>query len=203
MPGHTEIMSSPPAVTFYRSNARIPGEEGIWILIFGDLVVFSLFFIIFLYYRGQNPELFDASQAHLNQALGAINTLLMLSSSWFVATAVQAARKNLARLTQLCFLMAFACGVAFGVVKALEYAEKIRAGITLNTNDFYMYYFVFTGIHFLHVLIGMGVLSVLAVYSRAGAFNESKIRHFESGASFWHLVDLLWIVLFALLYLIK
>jgi nitric oxide reductase NorE protein len=196
-------MSSPPAVTFYKPTARIPGEEGIWILIFGDLLVFSLFFIIFLYYRGQNAELFDASQAHLNQALGAINTLLMLSSSWFVATAVQAARKNLARLTQLCFMMAFACGVAFGVVKVLEYAEKIRAGITLNTNDFYMYYFVFTGIHFLHVLIGMGVLSVLAVYSRAGTFNESKIRHFESGASFWHLVDLLWIVLFALLYLIK
>jgi nitric oxide reductase NorE protein len=203
MPDHTEFASSSPAATFYGSNAHIPGEEGIWILIFGDLVVFSLFFIVFLYYRGQNAELFDASQAHLNQALGAINTLLMLSSSWFVATAVQAARKNLARLTQLCFMMAFVCGVAFGVVKVLEYAEKIRAGITLNTNDFYMYYFVFTGIHFLHVLIGMGVLSVLAVYSRTGTFNESKIRHLESGASFWHLVDLLWIVLFALLYLVK
>jgi nitric oxide reductase NorE protein len=135
--------------------------------------------------------------------LGAINTLLMLSSSWFVATAVQAARKNLARLTPLCFMMALACGVAFGVVKVLEYAEKIRAGITLNTNDFYMYYFVFTGIHFLHVLIGMGVLSVLAVYTRAGRFDASSIRHLETGASFWHLVDLLWIVLFALLYLIK
>jgi nitric oxide reductase NorE protein len=105
--------------------------------------------------------------------------------------------------TAVCFALGVLCGVGFAIVKVLEYGEKIRAGITFNTNDFFMYYYVFTGIHFLHVLIGMGVLIGLGLYSRSGGFTAGKIRNLETGASFWHLVDLLWIVLFALLYLIN
>ena len=182
---------------------RMPGEEGIWVFVALDLLTFSIFFLTFLYYRGQNVVLFAASQAHLNQALGLVNTLLMLSSSWFVATALQAARRGAGRVTPVCFMLAFLCGAGFGVVKFLEYGAKVRAGITPNTNDFYMYYYMFTGIHFMHVLIGMGVLAGLARYSWAGVSDERKIRNLESGASFWHVVDLLWIVLFALLYLVK
>jgi len=182
---------------------RIPGEEGIWVFIALDTLTFSIFFLTFLYYRGQNVALFTQSQAHLSQALGLANTLLMLSSSWFVATAVHAARRGLGRVTPVCFCLAFLCGVGFGIVKFIEYGAKIRAGITPNTNDFYMYYYMFTGIHFMHVLIGMGVLAGLARYSWAGGLDAKKIRNLESGASFWHVVDLLWIVLFALLYLVK
>jgi len=181
----------------------MPGEEGVWVFIFGDMMVFSLFFITFLYYRGQNVELFVTSQTHLNQSFGALNTFFMLTSSWFVAMAVQAARRNLGKFTPILFSLAFGCGFGFAVVKVLEYSEKIRAGITLTTNDFFMYYYIFTGIHFMHVLIGMGVLAVLTRYSWSGEFSAVKIRNLESGASFWHVVDLLWIVLFALLYLIK
>ena len=181
----------------------MPGEEGIWLFVFGDLMVFSLFFCIFLYYRGLNVDLFVSSQAHLNQVLGAINTVLMLSSSWFVAMAVNAARRGLGRVTPMLLLLAVLCGAAFGFVKFLEYSEKIRAGITLTSNDFYMYYFTFTGIHMVHVLLGMGVLAFLARSVWTGSFDAGKIRNLESGASFWHLVDLLWIVLFALLYLIR
>jgi nitric oxide reductase NorE protein len=185
------------------ARVRVPAEGGIWILICGDLLVFSLFFITLLYYRGQNLEVFSASAAQLNQALGALNTLFMLSSSWFVALAIHAARGNRAKPTAVCFALAVLCGVGFAIVKVLEYGEKIRAGITFNTNDFFMYYYVFTGIHLLHVLLGMGVLVALGLYARSGGFTAGKIRNLESGAIFWHLVDLLWIVLFALLYLIN
>jgi nitric oxide reductase NorE protein len=185
------------------SERRMPGEEGVWVFIFLDLMTFSIFFLTFLYYRGQNVPLFTNSQAHLSQLLGALNTFLMLTSSWFVATAVQAARRGLGRVTPVCFMLAFLCGAGFGVVKFFEYGAKIRAGITPNTNDFYMYYYMFTGIHFMHVLIGMGVLAGLARYSWSGGIDGKKIRNIESGATFWHLVDLLWIVLFALLYLVK
>jgi len=191
-----------PLISKHREG-RIPGEPGVWVFVFGDLMMFSLLFGVFLYYRGQDVELFARSQVHLNQVLGVVNTFLLLSSSWFVALAVEAARRNLGRVTPVLLLLALACGAGFGVVKFLEYSDKVRAGITLTTNDFYMYYFVLTGIHFMHVLLGMGVLAALARYTWDGRYDARTIRNLESGASFWHLVDLLWIVLFALLYLIK
>ena len=182
---------------------HLPGEPGIWIMICGDMMMFSIMFIVFLFYRRDDPELFQSSQSQLNQSFGLINTFFMLTSSWCVAMAVEAARARRIKSTVVLFRLGFACGLGFAIVKIAEYAQKISAGIVINTNDFYMYYYVFTGIHFLHVLIGMGVLAFMAQYATKGDFAPIKIGHFESGASFWHLVDLLWIALFALLYLLK
>jgi nitric oxide reductase NorE protein len=182
---------------------HLPGELGVWILICGDLVMFSIMFGVFLFYRRDDLELFQSSQRHLNQLFGLINTFFMLTSSWFVAMAVEAARNRRIDATVLLFRLGFACGLGFAIVKMLEYGEKFRSGIIVDTNDFYMYYYVLTGIHFLHVLIGMGVLAFMAHSASKGDFTPIKIGHFESGASFWHLVDLLWISLFALLYLLK
>jgi nitric oxide reductase NorE protein len=167
----------------------------------GDVVLFSLLFFLFLQYRAGQEALFTDSQRHLNQALGLVNTLLMLSSSWLVASAVQAARRAQWQIASRCFAAAFACGAGFIVVKYFEYGEKIRAGVTPNSNDFFMYYYVYTGIHLIHVVIGMGVLATRTIYTRS-AGRAAKVQHLESGATFWHLVDLLWIVLFALLYLV-
>lgn len=182
---------------------HLPGEAGVWVFIVGDMLVFALFFATFVYYRAQDVELYIESQRTLNQGFGVINTFLMLSSSWFVALAVQAARAKSGKLSPALFALAFACGGGFVAVKFFEYGEKIRVGIALTTNDFYMYYYMFTGIHLLHVLIGMAVLAFLWNVSRKGASDGENIVALESGASFWHLVDVLWIVLFALLYLMK
>ena len=185
-----------------KSARHLPGEPGIWLFIFGDMMVFSLFFVTFMYYRGQELTLFQESQHHLSQFFGALNTFFMLSSSWFVAMAVQASRLNLRKTTTALFIMGALCCVGFGIDKVFEYGDKIRHGITLNTNDFFMYYYMFTGIHMMHVIIGMGVLIFAAIYSSSGNFTPNKIKNLESSASFWHVVDLLWIVLFALLYLV-
>ena len=176
----------------------MPGEAGIWLFIFGDMLIFSLFFGTFLVYRISDLEVFVWSHAQLNQTYGLVNTFLMLTSSWFVATGVKAARRNIARVAPLCFVFAFICGFGFAVIKFFEYGDKIRAGITLNTNEFFICYYMFTGIHLMHVFIGMGVLAFLANYSRSAALGDNQISNIESGASFWHVVDLLWIVLFAL-----
>jgi nitric oxide reductase NorE protein len=180
---------------------KLPGEAGVWVLIFGDMAVFSAFFLTFAYYRAEDAALFHRSSATLNPALGALNTLLMLTSSWFVATGMHALRRGRQRPAAQCFLSALGCGLGFVGVKAVEYGAKFSAGITPATNDFYMFYFALTGIHLLHVLFGMAVLAFLARGAARGPIDARKIQHFESGASFWHLVDLLWIVLFALLYL--
>jgi nitric oxide reductase NorE protein len=199
--GATARVNTDPNAAATRRD-HLPGEEGVWLFIGGDLVLFSLLFGLFLFTRGEQREVFDQGRALLNQTFGLLNTLLMLSSSWFVASAVQSARRNDHRLTVACFGAALLCGAGFIVVKFFEYGEKLAAGITLTRDDFFQLYFIYTGIHLLHVLIGMGVLTALCLYSRAGAFVSAKLRNLESGASFWHLVDLLWIVLFALLYLV-
>ncbi len=184
------------------AHRKVPGEPGIWILITGDLVLFSLLFVLLLHSRATDPALFLDSQTRLDQNLGLLNTLLMLSSSWCVAMAVRAARLQIPRAPSRLFIGAMLCGAGFMVVKYFEYGAKLRVGITPTSNDFFMYYFVYTGIHLIHVVIGMGVLTFLTLYARGAAFTERKIQHLESGATFWHLVDLLWIVLFALLYLV-
>jgi nitric oxide reductase NorE protein len=182
---------------------RMPGEGGIWLFVAGETLAFTLFFCVFLYSRGGAVDVYAQSRAHMNQVFGAINTAFMLTSSWLVAQAVHAARRNLAKLTSRLLQGATLCGAGFGVVKFFEYSQKIHSGITLSTNDFYMYYYMFTGIHFMHVLLGMGVLTMLARYTAGGMVDAIKIRNLESGATFWHFVDLLWIILFALFYLLK
>jgi nitric oxide reductase NorE protein len=166
-------------------------------------VVFTLFFVVFSYYRGHDVALYERSQATLNQSIGAVNTVLMLTGSWFVALAVQAGRRLDRNRTRARLALAFACAVGFIALKVVEYSQKISAGITLETNEFYMYYFVFTGIHLVHVCIGMGVLAVMWTAAPGNGRGGSSLVLLESGASFWHLVDILWIFLFALLYLMK
>ena len=184
-----------------RDNAvgHVPGELGVWMFIVGDLIVFSLFFVTFLYYRGLEVDLFTTSQRHLNQTFGAINTFFMLTSSWFVASAVHAARHRLGKVTPICLLLAMVCGAGFAIVKVLEYGEKISAGITLTTNNFFMYYYMLTGVHLFHVAIGLVFLGVVYAELR----NRKQLALVETGATYWHMVDLLWVVIFALLYVMR
>lgn len=190
----------------------MPGEEGIWLFILGDMMVFALFFLTFVYYRGADIALYVDAQRALNEWFGLINTLFLLSSSWCVAMAIRAIRRtaqggrkadgaggHATRLVGFAMLL----GAAFVVLKIVEYREKFASGITVLTNEFFMFYFMFTGIHLVHVLIGMGVLTYLLVLSRKPVIDAADLRTFESGAAFWHLVDLLWVILFALLYLLR
>lgn len=173
-----------------------------WVFIFGDLVVFAVFFVTFLVYRMGDPDTFMRSQALLDRGLGLLNTLLLLTSSWFVARAVQDARGTGLQTRRL-VAAGMACGVGFCGVKVVEYHAKIAAGLTLNTNDFFIFYYMFTGIHLIHVLIGLGVLAFLFHSAHPSQRGTGHIALMEGGAAFWHLVDLLWIVLFPLFYLLR
>ena len=181
---------------------RLPGEAGLWVLIFGDLSVFSLFFLTFLYYRGVEPAVFRTSQLTLSRESGLTNTFLLLTSSLFVAAATRRVRAQRRGARQL-FFCAMACGFGFVVVKACEYASKFNAGIVFTTNDFFMLYFAFTAIHLVHVLIGLVVLGLLGASSGKPGLAPAGLVWIECGAIFWHLVDLLWVVLFSLFYLIQ
>jgi nitric oxide reductase NorE protein len=182
---------------------HVPGETGTWVFIFGDMLVFATLFATYLYYRAQDPQLFDASQQALNQTYGAINTLLLLASSLLVVMAVRAVRRRMPRVAPSLILGAIACGVAFSALKVVEYSDKVGAGLKPSTNDFFMCYFVYTGLHWFHLLVGLGVLLYLLTLARKPALTTRQFAFFEGGASYWHMVDLLWIVLFSLLYLVS
>ena len=185
------------------STNEVPGEAGVWVFVLGDMLAFALFFAVYSYYRALDVPAFAAGQATLNQNYGALNTLLLLVSSWFVVLAVTDIREREGLLAPRLFMAAFACGLAFVVVKAFEYGEKFGAGITITTSDFFMYYFIFTGLHLVHVLIGMGVLLYLIVLARSDMSGEHDLKLMESECVYWHMVDLLWIVLFPLFYLMQ
>ena len=188
-------------VAHARPAKVLPGEEGVWVLVFGDMIVFGLFFVTYLYYMGLEAELFERSQALLNVHFGVINTLLLLTSSWFVVMGVEAVRDGHNRRAKALLRLAFLCGAGFCAIKALEYTEAFREGVTLVTNNFFMFYFMYTGIHLLHVAIGLAVLLFLIHETEAATPQDARL--FESGATFWHMVDLLWIMLFPLLYLVR
>jgi nitric oxide reductase NorE protein len=185
-----------------KREGHVPGEEGVWVLILGDLFVFSTFFLMFAWYRGNALPVFEAGQGMLNRGYGLINTVLLLTSSLFVAMAVHRVREGREGAVRLINL-AIACGLGFASIKALEYGEKISAGIGFATSDFFMLYFAFTAIHLLHVLIGLGVLLFIRNAAHSPDAGQTRMVAIESGASFWHLVDLLWIVLFALFYVLR
>ena len=182
---------------------HLPGEPGVWMFIIGDILVFSLLFSVFVYDRSQEVALFVEQQQLLNQTLGLLNTVLLLTSSWLVALAVHSARAGQLSRARSCFVSAILCGVGFVVVKYFEWGEKIAADLTLETNNFFMYYYLMTGIHLLHMVIGIGVLVFLWQSVRGAELDAQGVGVLESGACFWHLVDILWIALFALLYLMR
>ena len=184
-------------------HGRIPGGIGVWVFIASDVFVFSVLFISFAFDRLKKVDLFNSSQQALDQNSGAIYTLLLLTSSWLVALAIRSVRidHQLRHVPRLLMLAAL-CGGAFVAMKIVEYHGKFSIGINLLTNSFFMYYFVMTGLHLIHVIVGTIVL--LNMYQKARRFEYSPVDHagLEIGASYWHMVDLLWIVLFPLLYLV-
>ncbi|MDF1690785.1 MAG: cytochrome c oxidase subunit 3 [Zhongshania sp.] len=175
-------------------------EEGILIFIFADMCMFALFFITYLMERNADPTVYIASQAKLNQTLGAINTLILLLSSWFVVLAVKALKRNAQQACAVFLASAFCCGAVFIVNKAMEYSAKIQDGVTILSNDFFMFYYIITGIHLAHVVGGMVILLVLFINTRRGKYSANNIAAVESGGVYWHMVDLLWIFIFPLIY---
>ncbi|GFE52425.1 cytochrome c oxidase subunit III [Roseobacter cerasinus] len=186
-----------PAADIKAQPKRLPGDEGMWVFVLGDLLMFSLLFATYLFYRAQAPADYEAAQQTLNLALGTINTLVLLTSSLFVAKALRSARQGAPKTMHTQINMAIGLGALFCTIKIIEYAQKASADIGLGSGEFFMFFFMLTGIHLVHVLIGLAALFVTTQRI------ASDPRLLESSAIYWHLVDLLWVVLFPLLYLIR
>jgi nitric oxide reductase NorE protein len=179
----------------------VPGQPDMWAFVLFEALVFTAYFTVYVVCRTRNLDLFLRSQAHLDLRVGVFHTLVLLASSWSVARCVQAAReRSYEAALRHAFLTAF-FGFVFLVAKVLEWAAKLEAGFGFTTDEFFSFYYFLTAIHFLHLLIGFVALGI-AIYQLRSPLRRSQ-EIVETCATYWHTIDFLWVLIFALLYVMR
>ncbi|MDI3325887.1 cytochrome c oxidase subunit 3 family protein [Pontibacterium granulatum] len=181
----------------------LPGDLAMWMFIAAELSVFALLFLLFTVLRVSNADLFAAGQQTLHPEAGLINTLALLTASWFVVQAVIHNRRDNSKTAALWMFAAILSASVYVAVKCWEYWQLGSAGYDLDSNAFFTGYFLITGFHLLHVLLGMVILLFLAVKLLQGGYPAGQRGGLESGACYWHMVDLVWVLLFPLIYVIR
>ncbi|WP_422418809.1 cytochrome c oxidase subunit 3 [Pseudomonas sp. GZD-222] len=181
---------------------HLPGDLAMWLFILAELSVFALLILAFAVTEVLKPQLFADSRQLLDTSTGLAMTLSLLSAGLLAALAQQRVRR--AQTLQAAGLLLLALLVACGylLLKLGEYQHLLSLGLGLEYNTFFTLYWILTGFHFLHVLLGMLILAWLAAGCRRGRYGAGHCSGFESGVLYWHMVDLVWVVLFPLVYLL-
>ncbi|MGV9836710.1 cytochrome c oxidase subunit 3 [Nocardia niigatensis] len=196
-----EIGSDPEAVDQAKPDpSDAPGELGLWVFILGDMTLFGLFFAVFLWENRRDRIAFAESAAHLHRSIGAVNTLVLLLSSYLVVVALHAYRRGSMAHARVVLIGVLGCAMVFAALKAVEYSAAITSGHVVTSNMFWTFYFILTGIHLLHVLIGAILVTLWCRKCTDGKAGTTATRFPEIAAVYWHMVDLLWVVIFTLLY---
>jgi cytochrome c oxidase subunit 3 len=188
---------------------------GMWVFLVTEIMFFGGLFMAYLMYRWKNPDGFAEASNHLNVIWGAANTVVLIVSSLTMAMAVRAAQTSAAAKTQVGWLVAtMILGAAFLGVKAIEYTDKFTHHLVPGPDFvwpgqyaaaaeiFYSLYFSMTGLHALHMVIGLGIMTVITIMAWRRQFDASYYTPVEVAGLYWHFVDIVWIFLFPLLYLI-
>ena len=168
-----------------------------WIIIFLELFTFGMALVALAFSYKDNPQLFHESSLHLNRTFGTINTVFLLASGFFVANAVHNFKERNFNKASFQLKIAMLGGLLFILLKSVEYYAKIEAGYLLDTNSFFTFYWLLTGFHIIHVVVGLVILFILNQN-----ITKTSIEDVEASAAFWHLCDLIWLLLFPVLYLI-
>lgn len=184
-----------------RRAKSVPGQPDMWAFVLFETLVFTAYFVVYLLFRTQHQELFLRAQADLDIRIGIFNTICLLLSSWAVARCVQASRSGAYRSALTYAFVTIFFGAVFLVSKVLEWVKEVRMGNGFDTDEFFQHYFFLTSIHCLHVVIGFVVMGVV-VYQLCSPARRSQ-ELVETGATYWHTVDFLWVMIFALLYVVR
>ena len=173
----------------------LPGDLMIWVLIVSELLVFGAGLAAFLAVRLTDPAGFAAAQDHLHRSAAGINTIVLVTSGWLAALGAEATEAGRISRARAFLSAAAALGLVFLAVKWVEYADKAAQGIGVETHPFFTFYYLITGFHAAHVAAGVVVLLLVAA--------RAQPREVEAGAAFWHMVDLVWILVFPVIYLLR
>ena len=184
---------------------------GMWLFLVTEIVLFGGLFIAYSYMRYRYPAEFHHAGSELNVRLGVINTMVLLTSSLTVALSIVAIQRAEIRTTISLLSVTVGLGLTFLVIKGFEWAAKFQHGLypssahlaTLPPGEqvFFGLYYTMTGLHGLHVLVGVSVLAVLARMVARGSIRQDRFIHLDNGGLYWHLVDVIWIFLLPLFYL--
>lgn len=194
------------AIPAGRTDAEQPAmfaqrQADIWFFVFFEAFLFTGYFTVYMLRRLQELEVFLLAQAQLSLAIGCFNTLVLLLSSWSMARCVHAARRGAMPDAMRMLRLTFGFGLAFMILKIIEWALEIDQSLTFTSNAFFAFYYFLTALHFIHLLIGFVFLGVMFVQLRRREGASQTV--IESCAAYWHMVDFLWVMIFALLYLIR
>lgn len=190
----------------------VGSRMGMWLFLFSELILFGGLFIAYALYRFLHPEEFHIAAKELNTTLGVINTIILLTSSLTIALSIVAIQKGKKSLSLLFQFLTIAFALTFLTIKGFEWAAKFQHGIYPGSEHllsmsngqilFFGLYFIMTGLHALHVIIGGAIIGFMAVFTIKGIINPHHYVRLEAGGLYWHLVDIIWIFLFPLFYLI-
>ena len=183
----------------YKNIYYPPGGILMWILIFLELITFGIALIALVVSSKENPDLFHQSRLQLDTTFGAINTIFLLVSGFFMVATVHQFKLNNFKKASVFIKLTMLGGFLFLVLKGIEYYFKINQGFTLDYNSFYTFYWLLTGFHVIHVIVGL----VILFFIKNGIKKSTAvIEDVEASATFWHMCDLIWLLLFPMLYLI-
>lgn len=185
---------------------------GMWLFLFTEIMLFGGMFLLYSVYRSRFPVEFHEAASDLNTAIGAANTFILLTSSLTMAAAITAIQQGRKALSLRMQYITIFFGLLFLLNKYFEWSVKISHGVYPGSEHllseahgtilFYGLYYVMTGLHGLHVLVGVVLITVMAVLTKKGSISEGDFVKLENAGLYWHLVDLIWIYLFPLFYLI-
>lgn len=199
----SNVVLEPGSDRILPAEGRIPGNPAIWAAILSEMSEFAVMFLVYFIAKIHNPEIFNSGPEQLNTLAGTLNTLLLISSSFFVAKAMAAMRNRRPDLSAQWMTMAVAAAWIYLLVKFWEYKWNVAHGIGIETNLFFATYYYMTFNHLLHVGWGSGAL-IWGIYRiRSGGYNPEQHQGLETIASYWHMIDLAWIVIFPLLYVLR
>jgi nitric oxide reductase NorE protein len=191
----------PTMISNYKNIYYPPGGILMWIIIFLELFTFGAALIAMAVYGHQELELFQESSLKLNKTFGMINTIFLLTSGFLMANSVDELKKGNKIKFQKLLLLTMLFGFLFLGLKSFEYYEKIIDGIGIGYNTFFTFYWMLTLFHVIHVLVGLVILA--SVYFGIRKENSTTtIDDVEASAAFWHMCDLIWILLFPIIYLL-
>ncbi len=174
---------------------------GIWTFLATELLLFGALFTVYTIFRIKYPELFYAQHLRLNRIMGFANTIVLICSSLSVAIGIAGIRRGKAGVLKVALVVTLILGGAFLVIKGFEYKEHFERGEFPGTNIFFSLYYVMTAIHALHVVAGMSALAYCLIRTARGDFSTEYAVPVEISGIYWHFVDLIWIYLFPMLYL--
>lgn len=205
MPATPEIAvnESAPAADNRSTLHTLPGDLAMWFFILAELTVFGLLIPTLVVTEYLHQELFRTSRALLDTSTGLTLTLSLLTSGLLAALAVERVRKCHHRSGALLLAAAQVSASFYVVIKFNEYRHLAERGLDIEHDLFFQLYWILTGFHFLHVLLGLVILAFMTVRCWRGAYGPGQTSSLESGVLYWHMVDLVWVMLFPLVYVIN